>query len=99
MSTPTRLVLWRHGQTDWNLASRFQGQTDVPLNFTGIAQAQEAARRVAALHPDAIVSSPLGRTTATADALAELTQSLGLRPEAVNRAQLSALKFADSLEF
>lgn len=35
----------------------------------------------------------------TADALAELTQSLGLRPEAVNRAQLSALKFADSLEF
>lgn len=73
MSTPTRLVLWRHGQTDWNLASRFQGQTDVPLNFTGIAQAQEAAPRVAALHPDAIVSSPLGRTTATADALAELT--------------------------
>ena len=35
----------------------------------------------------------------TAHALAELTQSLSLRPDAVNRAQLSALKFADSLEF
>ncbi|SER81926.1 probable phosphoglycerate mutase [Propionibacterium cyclohexanicum] len=73
MSAPTRLVLWRHGQTDWNLASRFQGQTDVPLNFTGINQAREAAPKVAALHPDAIVSSPLQRTTTTADALAELT--------------------------
>lgn len=68
----TRLILWRHGQTDWNLAQRFQGQTDIPLNDAGLAQAQAAAPYLAALHPDAIVSSPLQRALTTADALAQI---------------------------
>lgn len=69
---PARLVLWRHGQTDWNLAGRFQGRRDIALNAAGVAQAQAAAPRVAALYPTRIVSSPLARARATAEALAEL---------------------------
>jgi probable phosphoglycerate mutase len=67
------LVVWRHGQTDFNLERRFQGQTDVPLNETGREQAARAAGYLAALRPSAIFSSDLQRASATADALASLT--------------------------
>jgi broad specificity phosphatase PhoE len=66
-------VLWRHGQTAWNLEGRFQGKADIPLDAKGIAQSEEAARRLAALRPTAILSSPLQRAARTAAALAELT--------------------------
>lgn len=68
-----RIVFWRHGRTDWNAAGRFQGQTDIPLNDDGRAQAQNAALRLASLGPDAIVSSDLGRTRETAEALSAVT--------------------------
>jgi glucosyl-3-phosphoglycerate phosphatase len=54
-------VLWRHGQTTWNVEHRFQGQTDIPLDETGEAQAEYAARRLAILGPHAIVASDLSR--------------------------------------
>src|SRR6202020_3590529 len=63
---PIRLVLWRHGQTVWNLEGRFQGQTDIELDSAGQAQAEGAARLLAALRPDAIVSSDLRRASGTA---------------------------------
>ena len=50
-------MLWRHGQTMWNVENRFQGQTDIPLDETGEAQAEYAARRLATLRPAAIFSS------------------------------------------
>jgi glucosyl-3-phosphoglycerate phosphatase len=68
-----RLVLWRHGQTVWNAERRFQGQSDSPLDETGIAQAERAARLLAALRPDLIISSDLSRAATTAAPLARLT--------------------------
>lgn len=68
-----KIVLWRHGQTAWNMARRFQGATDIPLDDTGRQQAERAARLLAALRPTAIVASPLQRAAETARALADVT--------------------------
>jgi probable phosphoglycerate mutase len=68
-----RLVLWRHGQTTWNAENRFQGSVDIPLDATGVAQAERAARLLAGLRPTAVVSSPLQRAAVTAQSLAAVT--------------------------
>jgi broad specificity phosphatase PhoE len=68
-----RIVLWRHGRTEWNASGRFQGQTDIDLDEIGRAQAWESARRLAALEPDLLISSDLRRTRDTIAALAEIT--------------------------
>ena len=66
-------MLWRHGQTVWNAERRFQGQSDIPLDEVGQAQAGRAARLLAALRPDLIVSSDLSRAAQTAAPLSRLT--------------------------
>jgi ribonuclease H / adenosylcobalamin/alpha-ribazole phosphatase len=63
---PTQVLLLRHGQTEMSVQKRYAGSTDVPLNDTGMAQADAAARRLAGAGLDAIVSSPLLRTRQTA---------------------------------
>jgi probable phosphoglycerate mutase len=68
-----RVVLLRHGRTEWNATGRFQGQLDAPLDVMGKAQAIAAAVAVTPMQPDAIVSSDLGRTVDTADAVAAET--------------------------
>jgi glucosyl-3-phosphoglycerate phosphatase len=68
-----RVVIWRHGRTPWNLEGRFQGQTDVPIDEVGLAQARRAAALLAGLRPAAIVASDLQRAVRTAETLAELT--------------------------
>ncbi|WNI27027.1 histidine phosphatase family protein [Streptomyces sp. ITFR-16] len=68
-----RIVLWRHGQTAWNLERRFQGSTDIELTEAGVGQARRAARLLAGLKPDAIVASDLRRAAATAGELAAVT--------------------------
>lgn len=77
--TGVRVVLLRHGQTDYNAQGRLQGQVDIPLNDVGHIQAKEAAHHVAALRPDVIISSDLLRAKVTAEYLAaELDQPIQL---------------------
>jgi broad specificity phosphatase PhoE len=61
----------RHGQTDWNIAGRFQGHTDIPLNEVGLAQARDAARILGQCPIDLIVASPLIRARKTAEIVSE----------------------------
>ncbi|MFJ4186093.1 histidine phosphatase family protein [Kitasatospora sp. NPDC089509] len=68
-----RIVFWRHGQTAWNLESRFQGSTDIELTGQGVLQAQRAARLLSGLHPDLLISSDLKRARRTAEELAAVT--------------------------
>lgn len=73
MTDPRKIVLWRHGQTTWNVERRFQGSTDIPLDDTGREQAVRAARLLAALDPTAIIASPLQRAADTARTLGDVT--------------------------
>lgn len=76
----TLFVLVRHGQTEWNLADRFRGHVDIPLNQTGIAQAGRVASRLAGEKIDAIYSSPLQRAVKTAEPIAQ-AHHLPVQPE------------------
>lgn len=64
------IYIFRHGQTDYNLARRVMGQLDIPLNDVGRAQATELANKLAPVKIGAIYSSPLTRAMETAQAVA-----------------------------
>ena len=68
-AAPTRLWLVRHGETDWNAEGRYQGQTDIPLNAAGLAQAQALLPMFVGLPIAAIYSSDLQRAATTAGLL------------------------------
>ena len=72
-----RLVLLRHGRTEWNDTGRAQGHADVPLDETGEAQAKAVAPVLAALAPVAVWSSDLARAAGTA---AVVAAEAGLEP-------------------
>lgn len=63
----TRLILVRHGSTAMTAEKRYSGRGDVPLSEVGRVQAEAVARRVAALDPAAVYSSPLSRCLETAE--------------------------------
>lgn len=65
----TRLILVRHGRTEFNAQNRLQGQMDVPLSAEGVEQARRVAPVISWLRPQAIVCSPLGRAHRTASAI------------------------------
>ncbi len=68
-----RLVIWRHGQTDWNIENRFQGHSDIPLNSVGHYQAEHAAKILEAMGATRIIASDLIRAQQTAEKLSALT--------------------------
>lgn len=69
---PTRLLVVRHGRSEWNALNRWQGHADVPLDEVGRGQATQAAAEIAPLGPFAAVwSSDLSRARETAEILAE----------------------------
>jgi phosphoserine phosphatase len=67
----TRFILIRHGETEWNRQDRFRGRSEVPLNDTGMAQAEKIAARLANQKIDAVYASPLPRAIQTATPLAK----------------------------
>lgn len=62
-----KIYIMRHGETDWNLAKKAQGQTDIELNEAGINQALEAKETIKKFNIDLIISSPLKRAKKTAE--------------------------------
>jgi len=70
----TEIFIVRHGQTDWNLEGRIQGNLDIPLNFTGIRQSKVFAESIIAEHYDAVFSSDLQRAIQTARIIADWLQ-------------------------
>ncbi len=65
-----RVLLLRHGQTAWNAGRRFQGQSDIPLDPTGVRQADAAAELLAGQEADTVLASDLLRARDTATPLA-----------------------------
>lgn len=76
----TRIVLVRHGQTEWNVSRRFQGQADVPMDAHGRAQAEAAAVELAGIGATACYSSDLSRAMETAELVAGAS-GIGVTPD------------------
>ena len=72
-----KIYMIRHGQTDWNLAGKIQGKTDVPLNEEGRAQARFLAEAMKSRPAVKVFTSPLKRARETARVVAE---ALGAPP-------------------
>lgn len=69
--TPAAFWFLRHGETDWNARNVAQGNLEIPLNATGIAQARAAGERLRGRGIAAIVSSPMQRARVTAEIVGE----------------------------
>ena len=70
--TAARIILWRHGRTEWNVVDRFQGQADIPSTRSGTAK-QPSCGSACCLSAHRLYSSDLSRCYQTAALLAERT--------------------------
>jgi broad specificity phosphatase PhoE len=81
----TRLILVRHGRTEWNRVERFRGRADIKLDKVGAKQAKAAAARIADWQVSALYSSPLRRASTTAEILAcPLSLEIKLLPDIID---------------
>jgi uncharacterized phosphatase len=69
---PMNICLIRHGETDWNKIDKMQGREDIPLNQTGIEQAERCGLALTGQKWEAVVTSPLSRARQTAEIIAEM---------------------------
>ena len=86
----TKIIFVRHGQTEWNVLGRYQGQTDVALSPLGIEQAEKLAAHFPVDKIEAVYSSDLARAMKTASCVAD---RFGLTVEP--RPELRELNFGD----
>ncbi len=70
---PRRLVLVRHGRTEWNKLEKAQGHANISLDEVGLAQARRAAPFLATYEPEFVWSSDLARARETAEEIVALT--------------------------
>ncbi len=86
----TRLLLARHGETDWNQQGRWQGMQNLPLNRAGQEQALALSARLKTERPAAVYSSVLQRAVATAQTIAKEHKLNVCRDERFNEINLGA---------
>lgn len=80
--TNLEILVARHGETDWNKNSKWQGLSDIPLNESGIAQARKLGEILKGEKIDAIISSDLKRAKKTAEIVAEMLEVGNVRTDA-----------------
>ena len=96
-----RLLLVRHGQTEWNAARRYQGQSDPSLDQAGMEQARRLSARLAAERIDVLFCSDLQRALGTAQILAgdrDLAIRQDVRLRELNFGILEGHTFDEGLE-
>jgi alpha-ribazole phosphatase len=96
--TMTKIILVRHGQTAWNMDGRFMGQLNIPLDETGLRQAELVAQRLRRLRPDAMYASDLRRAWQTAEAIQRAMSadgSAGAVPDITPEPRLREMAFGD----
>ena len=90
----TRFCLVRHGETDWNVARRLQGHTDIALNAQGLAQAEQmaCALKKMNLQFDVLYTSDLQRAAKTTEAIEQLFGVTATTNAALRERHLGALQ-------
>jgi broad specificity phosphatase PhoE len=87
-----KFLLIRHGQTDWNLAQRFQGQSDIPLNEVGKKQAMALADRLTNESINIVYSSDLQRAIETSKIIMQMSDC---KPDLHPDQRLREVNFGD----
>ena len=92
--TITQFCLVRHGETDWNVARRLQGHTDIDLNARGLAQAEQMAKALKKINLrfDVLYTSDLQRAAKTAQAIEKLFNVFAVKNADLRERHLGALQ-------